>query len=76
MCQRRSSPRLQKVEPVSDPQAFAFEIGQVGRSRLEEDPTKIVVQGDFCELLLHDWSNVGHLEFCGRLSANRGLGRP
>jgi DNA-binding transcriptional LysR family regulator len=27
----RSRPRLQKVEPVSGPQAFAFEIGRVGR---------------------------------------------
>ena len=28
----RSGPRLQKVEPVSHPKAFAFEIGRVGRS--------------------------------------------
>ena len=32
----RSGPRLQKVEPVSHPEAFAFEIGRVGRSCLEE----------------------------------------
>ena len=31
----RSCPRLQKVEPVSHPQAFAFEIGRVGRSCVE-----------------------------------------
>jgi hypothetical protein len=37
----RSGPRLQKVEPVSHPKAFAFEIGRVGRSCLEEDPLKL-----------------------------------
>jgi LysR family hca operon transcriptional activator len=37
----RSGPRLQKVEPVSHPEAFAFEIGRVGRSCLEEDPLKL-----------------------------------
>jgi hypothetical protein len=37
----RSGPRLQKVEPISDPQAFAFESGRVGRSRVEEDPLKL-----------------------------------
>ena len=31
----RSGPRLQKVQPVSNPEAFAFEIGRVGRSCLE-----------------------------------------
>src|SRR5260221_10100486 len=36
----RSGPRLQKVEPVSDPQAFAFEIGRVGCSGVEEDRIK------------------------------------
>jgi hypothetical protein len=39
----RSGPRLQKVEPVSDPQAFAFEIGRVSRSRLEEASIKLVM---------------------------------
>jgi LysR family transcriptional regulator, hca operon transcriptional activator len=35
----RSGPRLQKVEPVSDPQAFAFKTGRVGRSCVEKtDP--------------------------------------
>ena len=34
----RSGPRLQKVERVSHPEAFAFEIGRVGRSCLEEGP--------------------------------------
>jgi LysR family hca operon transcriptional activator len=38
---RRSGPRLQKIEPVSHPKAFAFEIGRVGRSSLEEDPLKL-----------------------------------
>ena len=38
----RSGPRLQKVEPVSNPQAFAFESGRVGRSCVEEDPIKLV----------------------------------
>jgi site-specific DNA recombinase len=31
-CEGRFGLRLQKVEPVSHPQAFAFEIGRVGRS--------------------------------------------
>jgi LysR family hca operon transcriptional activator len=31
----RSGPRLQKVEPFSHPEAFAFEIGRVGRSRVK-----------------------------------------
>ncbi len=34
----RAGPRLQKVERVSCPKAFAFEIGRVGRSCLEEGP--------------------------------------
>jgi hypothetical protein len=38
----RSGPRLQKVEPVSDPQALAFEIGRVGCSGVEEDRIKLV----------------------------------
>jgi hypothetical protein len=67
----RSSPRLQKVEPVSDPQALAFASGRVGRSCLEEDPIKIVVQGDRCELFLHDRSNVGSL-----LAKQMGLKKP
>jgi len=37
----RSGPRLQKVEPVSHPKAFAFEIGRFGRSCLEQDPLKL-----------------------------------
>src|SRR6266853_417441 len=32
----RACPRVQKVERVSHPKAFAFEIGRVGRSCLEE----------------------------------------
>ena len=39
----RSGLRLQKVERVSHPEAFAFEIGRVGRSCLEEDPLKLGV---------------------------------
>ena len=33
----RSGARLQKVEPISHPEALAFEIGRVDRSRLEKD---------------------------------------
>src|SRR4029077_8007212 len=36
----RSGPRLQKVERVAHPEAFALEVGRVGGSCLEEDPTK------------------------------------
>jgi hypothetical protein len=32
----RSGPRLQKVEPVSHPEAFAFEIGRVRRSCVKQ----------------------------------------
>ena len=34
----RSGSRLQKVERVAHPEGFAFEIGRVGGSCLEEDP--------------------------------------
>jgi len=37
----RAGPRVQKVELVSRPKASALEIGRVGRSCLEEDPTKL-----------------------------------
>src|SRR6202030_3176108 len=37
----RAGPRLQKVERVSHSKAFAFEIGRVGRSCLEEDALKL-----------------------------------
>src|SRR6202030_1610983 len=37
----RAGPRLQKVERVPHPKAFAFEIGRVGRSCLEEDALKL-----------------------------------
>ena len=37
----RAGPRLQKVERVSHPKAFAFEIGRVGGSCLEEGPLKL-----------------------------------
>src|SRR6202011_871514 len=37
----RAGLRLQKVEQVSHPKAFAFEIGRVGRSCLEEDALKL-----------------------------------
>jgi len=38
----RAGPRLQKVEPVSHPKAFAFEIRRVGRPCLEEGAVAFV----------------------------------
>ena len=32
---------LQRIEPVSHSEPFAFEIGRVGRSCLEEDPLEL-----------------------------------
>src|SRR5579863_2053871 len=37
----RAGHRLQKVKRLSHPKAFAFEIGRIGRSCLEEDPLKL-----------------------------------
>jgi hypothetical protein len=39
---RRSGPWLQKVQPVANPQAFAFEVGRVGCSGVEEDRIRLV----------------------------------
>ena len=36
----RSGPRLQKVQPVPNPETFAFKSRRVGRSGVEEDPIK------------------------------------
>ena len=43
----RSGPRLQKVEQISHPEAFAFEIGRVGRSCFEKDPINAVITQGF-----------------------------
>ena len=51
----RFGPRLQKVEPISHPQAFAFEIGRVGRSCVEEGPLKQGMVWSKCELPLRKW---------------------
>jgi hypothetical protein len=42
-------PRLQKVEQISHPKAFAFKIGRVGRSCFEEDPINALIRRGFGE---------------------------
>jgi DNA-binding transcriptional LysR family regulator len=46
----RAGPRLQKVERVSHPKAFAFEIGRVGRSCLEEGALRCTAQSGVPQL--------------------------
>ena len=60
----RSSPRLQKIEPVSDPQAFAFEIGRTGRSCFKEGPINAAGQGN-CREMLSDVATFGFLGSLG-----------
>ena len=50
----QNGPRLQKVQPVSSPQAFAFKSRRVGCWGVEKYPIKTGVQGDCCELFLHE----------------------
>ena len=79
--QRRSAncrpcPRLQKVEPVSRPKAIAFELGRVGRSRLEEDPLNRVsifpIAG--CSSSHAVWLRLVSTAFCADAAdENRGI---
>ena len=45
----RSGPRLQKIEQISHPKAFAFEIGRVGRSCFEKGAINAVITQGFGE---------------------------